>query len=119
MKAFSEAFADLKGTLSKEVQLQISEALEEIKERRDGQDNISGRLSTLESEIEVLKKTILELQTKLEEMQIKLKENKVLELQTQFETLSTNNATFGEQEQIQDSVWRANSFLWFWNKLKA
>ena len=169
MKDFSKAFADLKGTLSKEVQLQISEALEEIKERRDGQDNISDRLSTLESEIEVLKetvlemqmklkekkdveienevfkRTVLEMQTKLEEkkdvenenevlkktvlemqiklkekkdveteievlkktvleIQMKLKENEVLEMQTQFETLGTNNATFGEQEQIQDSV---------------
>ena len=159
MKAFSEAFADLKGTLSKEVQLQISEALVEIKERQDGQDNISDRLSTLESEIEVLKETVLEMQTKLEEkkdvenenevlkkkvlemqikleekkdvetqievlkktvleIQMKLKENEVLEMQTQFETLGTNNATFAEQEQIQDSVWRANSLLWFWNKRK-
>ena len=145
MKAFSTAFADLKGTLSKEVQLQISEALEEIRERRDGQDNISGRLSTLESEIEVLKKTVLEMQMKLKEkkdveienevlkrivlemqtkleekkdvenenevlkktvleIQMKLKENEVLEVQTQFETLGTNNATFGEKEQIQESV---------------
>ena len=51
----------------------------------------------VENENEVLKKTVLE-------MQIKLKENEVLEMQTQFETLGTNNATFGEQEQIQDSV---------------
>ena len=213
----------MRGTLSEEVQLQISEALEsfkselrvevdslnirqskleenqnqEIKERRDGQDNICGRLSTLESnqealkeevralrkerkgveyEIEVLKKTVLEMQMKLKEkkdvetenkvlkktvlemqmklkekkdvedenevlkktvleMQMKLKEkrdveneievlkktvlemqmklmekkdveneNEVLEIQTQFETLRTTNATFGEQEQIQDSV---------------
>ena len=66
----------------------------------------------VESEIEVLKKTVLEIQ-------MKLKENEVLEIQTQFETLGTNNATFGEQEQIQDSVWRGNSLLWFWNRLKA
>ena len=224
MKAFSKTFTDLRGTLSEEVQLQISEALEsfkselrvevdslnirqskleenqnqEIKERRDGQDNICDRLSTLESnqealkeevralrkengkgvefEIEVLKKTVLEMQMKLKEkkdvetenkvlkktilemqmklkekkdvedenevlkktvleMQMKLKEkrdveneievlkktvlemqmklmekkdveneNEVLEIQTQFETLRTTNATFGEQEQIQDSV---------------
>ena len=51
----------------------------------------------VETEIEVLKKTVLEIQ-------MKLKENEVLEMQTQFETLGINNVTFGEQEQIQDSV---------------
>ena len=67
----------MKGTLSKEVQLQISEALEEIKERRDGQDNISDRLSTLEREIEVLKETVLE-------MQMELKEKKDVEIENAF-----------------------------------
>ena len=90
MKAFSEAFADLKGTLNKEVQLQISEALEEIKERRDGQDNISDRLSTLEREIEVLKEKVLKMQMELKEKKDVEIENEVLkrivlEMQTKLE----------------------------------
>ena len=80
----------MKGTLSKEVQLQISEALEEIKERRDGQDNISDRLSTLEREIEVLKETVLEMQMELKEKKDVEIENEVLkrivlEMQTKLE----------------------------------
>ena len=64
-----------------------------LKEKRD-----------VENEIEVLKKTVLEMQMKLMEKKDVENENEVLEIQTQFETLRTTNATFGEQEQIQDSV---------------
>ena len=91
MKAFSTAFADLRGTLSKEVQFQISEALEsfkselrkegelinirrskleenknqEVKERRDSQDNICDRLSVLESDFEALKEEVRALEKKM------------------------------------------------------
>ena len=91
MKAFSTAFADLRGTLSKEVQFQISEALEsfkselrkegelinirrskleenknqEIKERRDSQDKICDRLSVLESDFEALKEEVRALEKKM------------------------------------------------------
>ena len=119
MKAFSTAFADLRGTLSKEVQFQISEALEsfkselrkegklinirrskleenknqEVKERRDSQDNICDRLSVLESDFEALKEEVRALEKKMKgverenevfkkavlEMQKKLREKKDVE----------------------------------------
>ena len=81
----------MRGTLSKEVQFQISEALEsfkselrkegelinirrskleenknqEIKERRDSQDNICDRLSVLESDFEALKEEVRALEKKM------------------------------------------------------
>ena len=119
MKAFSTAFADLRGTLSKEVQFQISEALEsfkselrkegklinirrskleenknqEVKERRDSQDNICDRLSVLETDFEALKEEVRALEKKMKgverenevfkkavlEMQKKLREKKDVE----------------------------------------
>ena len=119
VKAFSTAFADLRGTLSKEVQFQISEALEsfkselrkegelinirrskleenknqEVKERRDSQDNICDRLSVLESDFEALKEEVRALEKKMKgverenevfkkavlEMQKKLREKKDVE----------------------------------------
>ena len=119
MKAFSTAFADLRGTLSKEVRFQISEALEsfkselrkegelinirrskleenknqEVKERRDSQDNICDRLSVLESDFEALKEEVRALEKKMKgverenevfkkavlEMQKKLREKKDVE----------------------------------------
>ena len=119
MKAFSTAFADLRGTLSKEVQFQISKALEsfkselrkegelinirrskleenknqEVKERRDSQDNICDRLSVLETDFEALKEEVRALEKKMKgverenevfkkavlEMQKKLREKKDVE----------------------------------------
>ena len=81
----------MRGTLSKEVQFQISEALEsfkselrkegelinirrskleenknqEIKERRDSQDKICDRLSVLESDFEALKEEVRALEKKM------------------------------------------------------
>ena len=109
----------MRGTLSKEVQFQISEALEsfkselrkegelinirrskleenknqEVKERRDSQDNICDRLSVLESDFEALKEEVRALEKKMKgverenevfkkavlEMQKKLREKKDVE----------------------------------------
>ena len=81
----------MRGTLSKEIQFQISEALEsfkselrkegelinirrskleenknqEIKERRDSQDKICDRLSVLESDFEALKEEVRALEKKM------------------------------------------------------
>ena len=81
----------MRGTLSKEIQFQISEALEsfkselrkegelinirrskleenknqEIKERRDSQDKICDRLSVLESNFEALKEEVRALEKKM------------------------------------------------------
>ena len=81
----------MRGTLSKEIQFQISEALEsfkselrkegelinirrskleenknqEVKERRDSQDNICDRLSVLESDFEALKEEVRALEKKM------------------------------------------------------
>ena len=119
MKAFSTAFADLRGMLSEKVPFQKSEALEsfkselrkegelinigrskleenknqEIKERRDSQDNICDRLSVLESDFEALKEEVRASEKKMKgvesenevfkkavlEMQKKLREKKDVE----------------------------------------
>ena len=121
MKAFSEAFTDLRGTLSEEVQRQISEALELFKselgvnlesvsirqfnlgesqnQERDGQDNISDRIRTLENNQEALKK-----ENEDQKKEIEALRETVCDLQTQVMILNKKCATFGKQEKILDSV---------------
>ena len=99
----------LRGTLSKEIQFQISEALEsfkselrkegelinirrskleenknqEIKERRDSQDKICDRLSVLESDFEALKEEVRALEKKMKgvERENEVFKKAVLEMQ--------------------------------------